>query len=103
MTATPTLLCEGFFADTATWSGVPLATVLSMAGPLPDAKRIKMVSADGYQAFLDLDLALAPENFLAYELMGQPVPVLHGFPLRAVIPSETGHFWVKWLVEIVVE
>ncbi|HYH05137.1 MAG TPA: molybdopterin-dependent oxidoreductase [Bacillota bacterium] len=24
----------------------------------------------------------------------------HGFPLRAVVPSRRGWFWVKWLAKI---
>ena len=103
VTATPTLICQGFFTDITTWSGVPLTTILEMAGVQPDAEQITMKSADGYSASLGLDEALKPENFLAYEWMGQPLPVLHGFPLRAVIPDQNGNRWVKWLVEIVVE
>jgi DMSO/TMAO reductase YedYZ molybdopterin-dependent catalytic subunit len=103
VTATPDLVCEGFFVDTTTWSGASLETILETAGVQPDAERIIMKGADGYSAGLTLDEALVPENFLAYEWMGQPVPVLHGFPLRAVIPSQNGTSWVKWLLEIVVE
>jgi DMSO/TMAO reductase YedYZ molybdopterin-dependent catalytic subunit len=103
VTATPTLVCQGFFTDTTTWSGVPLKAILEMSGVQPGAERINMKSADGYSSTLDLDEALKPENFLAYEWMGQPLPVLHGFPLRAVIPGHNGNVWVKWLLEIVVE
>lgn len=103
VTATPTLVCPGFFEDTAMWSGVPLHIVLEMAGVQPDAESIRMTSADGYSASLDLDSALLRDNFLAYELEGEPLPVLHGFPLRAVIPARSGSVWVKWLVEIEVE
>ena len=103
VTATPTLVCQGFFTDITTWSGVPLKTILEMAGVQPDAKQILMRAADGYSASLSLDEALKPENFLAYEWMGQPLPVLHGFPLRAVIPGQDGSRWVKWLLQIVVE
>jgi DMSO/TMAO reductase YedYZ molybdopterin-dependent catalytic subunit len=103
VTATPKLVCEGFFEDTTTWSGVPLTTILDMAGVQRGAQRIVMKAADGYSAILVMDEARKPENFLAYEWMGQPVPVLHGFPLRAVIPSQNGNRWVKWLLEIVVE
>jgi sulfite oxidase len=46
---------------------------------------------------------LNPENFLAYELEGKPLPVLHGFPLRAIFPTKDGNSWVKWLVEINVQ
>ncbi len=103
VTASPTLVCPGAFTDNATWSGVPIGVILEMAGVQADAKRIRMASADGYSSVLGLDEALQPGNFLAHELEGEPLPVLHGFPLRAVIPGHIGAFWVKWLVEIEVQ
>jgi DMSO/TMAO reductase YedYZ molybdopterin-dependent catalytic subunit len=103
MTASPALECKGFFVDHATWSGASLATILEMAGLQPGAERIKMTSADGYSTALALETARAPENFLAHELMGRPLPVLHGFPVRAIFPGQNGNFWVKWLTEITVE
>lgn len=103
MTATPELVCERSFVDTATWTGVQLRMILEMAGVQTGAIRIRMKSADGYSASLNLQEALAAENFLAYELEGKPLPVLHGFPLRAVFPGKNGFVWAKWLVEIVVE
>jgi DMSO/TMAO reductase YedYZ molybdopterin-dependent catalytic subunit len=107
VTATLTVVCSAsmfvVFADTAIWSGVALKTIFDLAGLQPDAKQITMKAADGYSDTLPLDGALQPENLLAYEWMGQPLPVLHGFPLRAVIPHQYGYHSVKWLVEIVVE
>jgi DMSO/TMAO reductase YedYZ molybdopterin-dependent catalytic subunit len=103
VTAAPPLKCTGIFedwVDTATWSGVTIADVLNLAHPLPEAKSISMISADGYKVTIDLETALKPENYLAYELEGQPLPVLHGFPLRSVFPAKEGSHWVKWLVEI---
>ena len=41
--------------------------------------------------------------FLAYELRGEPVPILHGFPVRAAFPGLPGFYWVKWLVKIEVK
>jgi DMSO/TMAO reductase YedYZ molybdopterin-dependent catalytic subunit len=102
-TASPDLVCEGYFVDTATWSGVSLKTILEMAGAQPDAQKIIMKAADDYSMTFTLEQALRPENFLAYELEGQPVPVLHGFPVRAVIPGENGYMWVKWLLSIEVK
>ena len=99
-TASPPLICPGLFEDHAAWSGVPIAEVLKLARPLPEAKYVSLVSADGYTVTLGLENALNPENFLAYEWEGQPIPVLHGFPLRAVLPKENGNSWVKWIVEI---
>ena len=103
VTATPTLVCDRSFVDTATWSGVQLKMILEMAGLQSEAIRIRLKGADGYSASLNLQEALAPENFLAYELEGQTLPVLHGFPLRAVFPGKNGFVWAKWLLEITVE
>ena len=100
VTASPELICPGSFSDTASWSGVPIAEVLKLARPKPEAQTISLISADGYQVPIDLNMAMDPKNFLAYELEGQPLPVLHGFPLRAVLPGTIGGEWVKWLVEI---
>jgi DMSO/TMAO reductase YedYZ molybdopterin-dependent catalytic subunit len=103
VTATPTLICPGYFADKATWSGVPIKYILELAGVKGEAKRISMVSADSYQTRVDIQAALEEGNFLAYEWEGQPLPILHGFPLRAVFPALEGNKWAKWLVEIRVE
>ncbi len=94
------LVCPGFFQDIATWGGVPLNYVLGLAGVQADAQYILMVSADGYWTSLPLSDALAQENFLAYEQTGKPLPVLHGFPVRAVLPLQPGGKWAKWLTEI---
>jgi DMSO/TMAO reductase YedYZ molybdopterin-dependent catalytic subunit len=103
VTASPSLVCVGFFNDVANWSGASLQTILEMAGVDPSAERIKMKAADGYSSVLTLEDALRPANFLAYELEGEPLPALHGFPVRAVIPAKYGYAWVKWLLTIVVE
>jgi DMSO/TMAO reductase YedYZ molybdopterin-dependent catalytic subunit len=100
VTATPTLKCVGIFEDVATWSGVPIKYILGLASVQNGAQEIKLISADGYEVKILLGDASNEENFLAYELSGKPLPILHGFPLRAVFPSMLGFNWVKWLVEI---
>ena len=99
----PTLVCVGFFEDTATWAGASLQDVLSLAEPKDDATHIKLVSADGYSTVLSLEEASKGENYLAYEWEGKPIPVLHGFPVRAVFPQMNGNRWVKWLIAIEVQ
>lgn len=103
VTARPVLICPGIFEDVATWSGVPLTHLLGLAGIQEEAKNLQLVSADGYKSFILLSEALIEDNFLAYEWEDEPLPVLHGFPVRAIMPSMQGSKWVKWLVEIQVE
>ncbi len=101
--ARPMLVCPGFFRDTANWAGASLAAVLALAEPASDARYVELIGADGYSSLPEIERALDPANFLAYEWEGQPVPVLHGFPVRAVLPKEEGNRWVKWLVRIEVK
>jgi DMSO/TMAO reductase YedYZ molybdopterin-dependent catalytic subunit len=103
VTARLDLVCPAIFEDGATWSGVPLEYILKLAGIQNGANVITLVAADGYESQVYIQTALEDKNFLAYEWNGQPVPVLHGFPLRAVFPGLPGSNWVKWLLEIKVE
>ena len=98
--ARPTLVCPGFFADTATWAGTPLKSVLHMAKVRADATGVRLIGADHYSTSMSLEAAGSRENFLAYEWEGKALPALHGFPLRAVFPGSEGNQWVKWLVKI---
>ena len=95
------LVCPGFFQDEATWAGVPLDYILDMAGVSPDASAIVLRGADGYTARLELEVVRdGNRHILAYEWEGESLPVLHGFPLRAVFSQQQGNKWVKWLLEI---
>ena len=95
-----TIICPGFFADRADWAGASLAGVLKLADVQRDAKSVELIGADGYSSVVTLTEALADDNFLAYEWAGKPVPILHGFPVRAVFPRLSGGNWVKWVIEI---
>lgn len=103
ITSDPVLNCPGFFTDYATWTGVSLVELLKIARIQSGASKIVLVADGGYRAQIGLKTAMNPANFLAYELNGKTLPVLHGFPLRAVFPGEYGSTWVKWLVGIEVE
>lgn len=96
----PRLVCEGFFEDVATWAGASLPALLDRAGVHASARGVDLVSADGYRTTLTLAQAKSPDAYLAYELEGKILPVLHGFPLRAVLPGQSGFTWVKWIVGI---
>jgi DMSO/TMAO reductase YedYZ molybdopterin-dependent catalytic subunit len=95
-----TIVCRGFFEDTANFSGVALPTLLAAAGVQPDADTLVIRGADGYSADVPLESALSEDNLVAYEWEGQPLPILHGFPARALFPHMPGSASVKWLLEI---
>jgi DMSO/TMAO reductase YedYZ molybdopterin-dependent catalytic subunit len=98
------LVCPGFFQDMATWAGAPLDVVLAMAGVQAGSTQVLLISADGYATTLPLQNITPDKNdLLAYEWEGQPLPIVHGFPVRAVLPGESGGSWVKWLVALEVQ
>lgn len=96
----PTIVCRGYFEDVATWAGASMAALLDLAEPHASAHHVDMVSADGYTTSMTLAQARSPDAYLAYELEGKIIPVLHGFPLRAILPALPGYNWAKWIVEI---
>jgi DMSO/TMAO reductase YedYZ molybdopterin-dependent catalytic subunit len=95
-----TLVCPGFFEDEATWAGVPLADVLERAQVQSGATGVRLIGGDLYNTFVSLEEARAKDAFLAYEWEGEPLPILHGFPVRAVFPELNGNRWAKWLIQI---
>jgi DMSO/TMAO reductase YedYZ molybdopterin-dependent catalytic subunit len=95
-----TLTCPGFFVDEATWAGAPLDHVFSLARVQDDATGMRLIGADGYASVIYLSEMHGGDNFLAYEWEGEPLPIIHGFPVRAVFTALNGDSWVKWLVEI---
>jgi sulfite oxidase len=93
--------------STATWTGVPLAAVLERAGVLASAQHFWMEAADRspiaatprFLRSIPLETALG-EALIAYEMNGRPLPLLHGGPLRLVVPRWYGMASTKWLTHI---
>ena len=98
--ATTTLTCPGFFVDEATWAGAPMRDILALVGVQDGVFGLRLIGADGYSTSIPLATALSETSLLAYEWEGEPLPILHGFPVRAVLPGEPGSSWAKWLIEI---
>jgi sulfite dehydrogenase (cytochrome) subunit A len=94
----------------ARWRGVPLKTVLDMAGVQQGARQVTFNGMDGpvsdttpdFVKALDIDHARNGEVMLAYGMNGDDLPFLNGFPLRLVVPGYYGTYWVKHLNEITV-
>lgn len=94
---------------TARWTGARLADVLKRAGVKATGKYVALDGADKavskqpeFIRNLPLDKAMHVDTILAYEMNGQPLPALHGFPLRVVPPGWEGAYSVKWLQHITV-
>ena len=95
---TATLDCTDGWYTTQYWRGVLLTELLAQAGVKDNAKGFILRAISGYAAVFTM--AEAEEILLSTYVGDQVYDHLHGFPLRAVVPSRRGWQWVKWLVEI---
>ncbi len=92
----------------ARWRGVRLADVLQAAEPKAEVRqalfngldRPLLPASPDFIKALDIDVALAPEPILAWEMNGEALPWLNGYPLRLVVPGYYGTYWVKHVNEI---
>ncbi len=102
----------GGLISAATWSGVPVSTVLSRANALAQATRIRISGFDDHSKFdsgydergadwiFTLDQLTEAGAFLATQMNGVALPRDHGYPIRLVVPGWYGCTCIKWLDEI---
>jgi len=93
-----TLDCTLGWYTTQVWRGVYLHDLLEAAGIAGRAVWVRLESVTGYA--LSLPILEAQQVLLASHVGGEPLEHLHGAPLRAVVPSRRGWYWVKWLSRI---
>lgn len=92
----------------ALWKGARLRDVLAKAGVKAGAVAVRFNGAEtpvlaqtpDFVKALDIDHALHEDTIVAYEMNGDPLPVLNGFPLRLVVPGWFATYWVKMLTDI---
>ena len=95
----------------AVWGGARLKDVLAMARVRQGAVQMTFDGLDkpAYPTVPDfvksLDVARVmddPDVLIAYEMNGQALPMLNGFPARLVVPGWYATYWVKHLSDITV-
>ena len=94
------LICPGFFADNAEWTGVPVMTLLEAVGIKPEASVVTFYAVDEYYRSFSLEAIQGSNAFLAHTVNGQVLPPEHGYPLRLVAEGRKGFDWIKWLERI---
>jgi DMSO/TMAO reductase YedYZ molybdopterin-dependent catalytic subunit len=67
----------------------------------PDAEgSLDLTITEQFARSMSLSEGLSRDNLLCYEMNGQTLPALHGFPLRLIAPGWYGVANVKWLTRI---
>ena len=92
----------------ARWKGARLKDILDKVVLKKEAIEIGMDGADGpvvdktpdFIKSIPVWKALDPNTIVAYEMNGQPLPHLNGFPARVVVPGWTGAYWIKHVTRI---
>jgi len=94
----------------ARWSGVRLKDVLEAAGPKPAAIYTAHYGADPHLSGdpekhalsrgIRLEKAMEPHTLVAFAMNGEPLPAIHGAPVRLLVPGWSGSASQKWLTRI---
>lgn len=90
----------------AVWTGTRLANVLEHAGIRSTAAHFWMEAADSGGPRVPKFLRSIPREvamrdaLLVWEMNGEPIPLLHGGPLRLLVPGWYGMASAKWLTHV---
>ncbi|MGO9261870.1 MAG: sulfite oxidase [Bryobacteraceae bacterium] len=91
----------------AGWSGPRISDILKLAGASSSAAFLETDGADtgvaktpDFVRSLPMQKALHPATLLALNMNGQPLPDIHGFPARLLVPGWDGTSSVKWVIRL---
>ncbi|HEY8721442.1 molybdopterin-dependent oxidoreductase, partial [Pengzhenrongella sp.] len=92
----------GDLIGNAKWLGYPIRELLARARPQVGADMVFSTSADGFTASTPLGvLTDGRDALLAIGMNDQPLPVIHGYPVRMVVPGLYGFVSAtKWVVDL---
>jgi DMSO/TMAO reductase YedYZ molybdopterin-dependent catalytic subunit len=92
----------------ARWKGARLKDILDKVGLKKEAIEVVFDGADMPVSDKTPDFiksipawkAVEDTSLVAYEMNGVPLPHLHGFPARLILPGWTGTYWMKHLTSV---
>jgi len=91
----------------AEWSGPRISDILKLAGASSSAAFLEADGADtgvaatpDFIRSLPMAKALHPATLLALNMNGRPLPDIHGFPARLLVPGWDGTSSVKWVTRL---
>jgi len=91
----------------AEWAGPRISDILKAAGAASGAAFLETDGADtgvastpDFIRSLPMKKAMHPATILALKMNGQPLPDIHGFPARLIVPGWDGTSSVKWVVRL---
>jgi DMSO/TMAO reductase YedYZ molybdopterin-dependent catalytic subunit len=90
----------GNLIGNALWRGVPLKALLEVVKVADGVRDIVLYASDGYSDSIPLERAMQEATLLVYEMNGEPLSGVHGFPLRLLVPGIFGMKNVKWITRI---
>jgi DMSO/TMAO reductase YedYZ molybdopterin-dependent catalytic subunit/thiosulfate reductase cytochrome b subunit len=101
--------CIQGWTGIAEWAGVPMARIVELVRPRPEATAVIFYAFDdkgitedegrfGYfYGSIPIYLATNPQTLLALDMNGGPLPIEHGAPVRLRIETQLGFKMVKWI------
>lgn len=90
----------GGLIGNAHWRGTLLRPLIERARLKPNARYAVLYAAEGYTTGHTTERLLGDANLLAYDMNGEPLTRVHGFPLRLLLPGTYGMKMPKWLTRI---
>ncbi len=89
----------GTLISNGVWQGPRLQDLLARAAVPSDATYLLIESVDGYTESIPL-ASLPVDAMLATHLNGLPLPSIHGFPARILLPGRYGMKQPKWVTRL---
>jgi DMSO/TMAO reductase YedYZ molybdopterin-dependent catalytic subunit len=93
-------------AGNARWRGVRVRDLLEAVHVKDTALHLHTFGSDEppekvppFHRSIEMKKALE-DSILAWEMNGVPLPIVHGAPLRLIVPGWAGDHWIKWLMRL---